>query len=377
MATGYIMLDSPNPTTAQGTYPRRGVFGKLSGTCIVHTSEGDWRAGVDSLTGLVRRRSDYGCYHRACDWADIALYYPWEWEAWQDSETNNWAVGIAAACRTSDWRVMPAEILEGYYRNMARMAADFVAYMRDEYGVEVPLRRLSGAEARARVPGFCAHGDSGVARSDPGADFDWNKFFDYTRQALGGVLPQGEIITKNEEDDDKMLIIARKKGEDAVWVGDGVTRRWVPNERALSDLVWFAENGFLKIKNNGQVFDFDEIDGLGVDVVNAVAGETLNRPVPWYGFGGVQPAEGRQTTTLALQTGWFDTQFSAGYDLVRGVNTAVGSVLEALKETPGIDGSVIEGLKEQLEAKLKEATDNLRVTLEVKPAEEVVTDGAA
>jgi hypothetical protein len=189
MATGYLLVDSPNLTQPQGTFPRRGGA-KLSGTCIVHTSEGNWQAGVDSLTNLVRARADWGCYHRACDWADIALYYPWEWETWQDTETNNWAAGIAAACKTTDWGTMPADIEEGYYRNLARMAADFVTYMKTQHGITVPLKRITGAEARARVPGFAAHGDSGVARSDPGANFDWTRFFNYTRQALGGITTQ-------------------------------------------------------------------------------------------------------------------------------------------------------------------------------------------
>jgi len=187
----FLMLDSPNPYTAQGTFPRRGVRGKLTGTAILHTSEGNWQAGVDSLTRLVRTRTDHGCYHVAVDWLDTAWYYPWEWETWQDSETNNWAVGIAAACRTSDWAVMPVDVREGYIRNMAAAAADFVKYMKAQYGITVPLKRISGAQARAGVPGFCAHGDSGIARSDPGADFPWGTFFEYTKQALGGVTPKG------------------------------------------------------------------------------------------------------------------------------------------------------------------------------------------
>jgi len=199
MTTGYLMLDQPNPYTAQGTYPRRGTRGKLTGTCILHTTEGAWTAGVQSLINLVRSRSDYGCYHRACDWQDIALLYPWEWETWQDSETNNWAVGISAACRTSDWAIMPADIREGYYRNMGRMAADFVNYMKAEYGITVPLARLSGAQARAGQPGFCAHGDSGLHRSDPGADFDWTKFFNYTRQALGSAAIAPQSTTPKED----------------------------------------------------------------------------------------------------------------------------------------------------------------------------------
>lgn len=196
MATGYLLVDSPNPTTAQGGYPRRGGY-RPSGTCIVHTSEGNWTGGVDALTRLVQTRADHGCYHRACDWQDIARYYPWEWETWQDTETNPWAVGIAAACRTTDWGTMPGDVRDGFYRNMARMAADFVVYMRNTYNVEVPRRRISGAEARAGVPGFAAHGDSGVARTDPGVLFDWALFFRYINEALAGTLASQGTITED------------------------------------------------------------------------------------------------------------------------------------------------------------------------------------
>ncbi|WP_422758300.1 hypothetical protein [Paenarthrobacter sp. C1] len=197
MSTGYILVDSPNPYTAQGTYPRRGGA-QLSGTCIVHTSEGNWRGGVDALTNLVRTRADYGCYHRACDWQDIATYYPWEWETWQDSETNNWAAGISAACRTTDWGNMPADVEEGFYRNLALMAADFINYMASKE-IQVPLRRITGAQARARVPGFAAHGDSGISRSDPGVNFDWDRFFKYTADVLNGVLSPNPSYTEDEQ----------------------------------------------------------------------------------------------------------------------------------------------------------------------------------
>ena len=105
---------------------------------------------------------------------------------------------------------MPAEIREGYYRNLGIMAADFVSYMATK-GIAVPLRRISGAEARRRVPGFAAHGDSGVGRTDPGPTFDWPKFFAYTLQALTTgsitaqsvtITPQSSTATTTTEDDD-------------------------------------------------------------------------------------------------------------------------------------------------------------------------------
>ena len=180
-----------NPGTQQWGFPRRGGA-QLSGTIIVHTAEcaadnvGE-DTSAEGCANMIANRADYGSYHRLVDSDSIIDMLPWEYEAWQDSETNNWAVGISAALRTSDWLTMPSDRRERVYRNLAQCAAEFVRYMATK-GVAVPLTRITGAQARARVPGFCAHGDSGVARSDPGAAFDWAKFFAYTAQALTSTL---------------------------------------------------------------------------------------------------------------------------------------------------------------------------------------------
>lgn len=317
MATGYILVDSPNPYTAQGTYPRRGIYGQLSGTCIVHTSEGAWQAGVASLTNLVRTRSDYGCYHRAVDWQDIALYYPWEWETWQDSETNNWAVGISAACRTTDWGNMPADVEEGYYRNLATCAADFVKYMATK-GVTVPLRRISGAEARARVPGFAAHGDSGVGRTDPGVNFSWTRFFQYTSEALGGFNYSGGTT---DSGDDEL--------------------------------------------NGEQNAALARLDKAVAEIYARVFGRDVQR---WYDpanpgdvrlekFAGSVPARSTDVNDV-LSTN-------------KLLEQSTNRILDALSKVQGVDDSVIAGLREQLAADLKAATEGISVTLkaEVKPAE--------
>lgn len=191
----YYLLAYDTPPLQYG-YPRRGG-GRLTGTVIVHTAEcaadniGE-DTSAEGCANMIANRADYGSYHRLVDSDSIIRMLPWEYEAWQDTETNNWAVGISAALRTSDWLTMPADRRERVYRNLADCAAEFVTYMRAK-GIEVPRVRISGAQARAGVPGFCAHGDSGVARSDPGAAFDWNKFFNYTNQALEAVTAQGTI----------------------------------------------------------------------------------------------------------------------------------------------------------------------------------------
>jgi hypothetical protein len=186
---GFFLLDNPQPNTQQWGYPRRGS--RLSGTAILHTAECAMdHVGEDSsaenCAAFIRNRSDYGSYHCLCDSDSIIWMAPWEYETWQDSQTNPWAVGISAAVQADNWHLIPAERRDRIYRNMAVCAADFVTYMKAAYGVTVPLKRISGAQARAGVPGFCAHGDSGIDRHDPGAGFDWALFFKYTALALGG-----------------------------------------------------------------------------------------------------------------------------------------------------------------------------------------------
>lgn len=212
MATGFFLLDNPQ-VVQQYTYPRRNGD-KLSGTCIVHTSE--WStdfvgadAAAEDVAWYMTRRTTYGAYHTVVDSDSIIELVPYEYEAWQDSETNNWAVGISASLQAQHWTEVEYNRRLRIYRNLAKAAADFVIYMRDAKRITVPLRRITGAEARSKVPGFCAHGDSGIGRTDPGKNFNWTLFFQYTKEEIdridgGGISGAGSavdwlsMVTKNE-----------------------------------------------------------------------------------------------------------------------------------------------------------------------------------
>lgn len=187
---GFYLLDNPNPNTQQWAYPRRGNRGKLSGTCIIHTSESAIDhvgpdAGAEGCAGFIARRTDYGSYHTLVDSDSIIEMLPYEYEAWQDSETNNWAVGLSCAVRAGEWNTIAVPRRDAIYWNLATAAADFVTYMRTK-GIEVPRVRINGAQARNGIPGFCAHGDSGISRSDPGVQFEWDRFFKYVDAKLEG-----------------------------------------------------------------------------------------------------------------------------------------------------------------------------------------------
>lgn len=197
----FYLLDNAQPNTQQWGYPRRGS--SLSGTCIIHTAEcamdfDGADSSAENCANFIRTRSGYGSYHTLVDSDSIIEMVPYEYEAWQDSETNPWAVGLSAAVQADNWHTIPVDRRDRIYRNLATAAADFVTYMATK-GITVPLRRITGQEARNRVPGFCAHGDSGIDRHDPGAQFDWALFFKYTSQALGGaaITPQSTTIKED------------------------------------------------------------------------------------------------------------------------------------------------------------------------------------
>lgn len=64
----------------------------------------------------------------------------------------------------------------------------------------------------------------------------------------------------------KNLILAREKSGVRVWVGDGITRRWVEDPTALSGLqYWIGQKG-----GDKTVYDFDDVRVLGVDVAGLV-----------------------------------------------------------------------------------------------------------
>ena len=237
---GFYLLDNPNPYTPQWVYPRRGTRGKLTGTCIVHTAENiidhvGPDAGAEGVANFIRIRSDYGCYHTLVDSDSIMELVPYEYETWQDSETNNWAVGISAAIRAGEWNTIEPTRRDRIYRNLAWAAADFAKYMRDRYKIAVPFKRITGAQARAGVPGFCAHGDSGIGRSDPGVQFDWAKFFRFAAEELKKMDGAAPVVTPTPTGDAMTV----RPIEEQVVPSGGVTLG--------KDKAWYLKDPDLKV----------------------------------------------------------------------------------------------------------------------------------
>lgn len=219
MATGYYLLDNPNPNYKQYRIPRR--YGRLpSGVVTLHTFEWPWKRGANPAAAWLTTRDTPGSYHRLCDWADILPLAPWWAECWQDMEVNPHGVGIAAAVYADEWNTIPAGTRLAIVRNMARAAADYAKWLKATRGITLPARRITWAQAKAGVPGFCPHSETNPGRrSDVGRAFPWGYFFEqYERfvaadQKVGGVThtPETEELTVAEVD----RIIEAVKAESA------------------------------------------------------------------------------------------------------------------------------------------------------------------
>lgn len=193
----------PNTLTVTPQYnrTRRGNT-RPSGTFVIHTAENKTdKAGPDSgdnsVLSWIKQRPDYGSYHTLVDSDSTLLLAPNEAETFHCTQTNKWSIGLSCAVASADWpelyKIPHAGAPSRGHAIIDRLAADAASRMKDlkaRYGLEVPVRRLTRAEALNRRPGFIGHGETDPGRrSDPGKAFDWPYFFSRIKVHLGQTTP--------------------------------------------------------------------------------------------------------------------------------------------------------------------------------------------
>lgn len=204
----------------------------LTGCTVLHTAESVMDTvgpdtGAEAVAEFIRTRTTPGSYHDLCD-SDTALaLVDYSHGAYHDGTgSNNWALSISWACRTSDWRAMTPERRRAFLRMGARAFIRQQAYRRSVGAPATELRRITKAQSDAGMSGFIAHGDRDPGRrTDPGIAppnlFPWDEWFDVLREELGGGTPPPAVL---EEDD--MFLMRNAKGT-VVVVGPGFSE-WVP-----------------------------------------------------------------------------------------------------------------------------------------------------
>lgn len=192
MATGIYLIDHP-PHIRQYRSPRRA---KPSGVVVVHTAE--WfpdetgpDTGAENCAAFIARRTNYGSYHHLVDSDSIIQLVRFGDEAFHDATGSNpHSYGVSAATQAAKWNTVSAEWRNETVENMARATARYAHWIKTNYGVIIPARRITRAESEARKPGFISHAERDPARrTDPGKTFPWDRFFNEYREEIGSRTP--------------------------------------------------------------------------------------------------------------------------------------------------------------------------------------------
>lgn len=177
MATAYLEQHPPRQTQFR---PRRA---KPTGLIVVHTAESapDVQGPDDGTLNVARfieNRSDYGSYHWLADSDSKLLLIPMRMAAYGDGTgSNEFAIHISAATQAARWASLPKAWRDGCVKQMAQAAARSALWLKRQYGIIVPARRVTLAESNAGKAGFISHGERDPGRrTDPGADFPWDQF---------------------------------------------------------------------------------------------------------------------------------------------------------------------------------------------------------
>lgn len=163
-----------------------------SGVVVMHTAESfpdevGPDTGAENVAAFIASRTNFGSYHGLADSDSELVLVPFHMQAYGDGTGSNpHAYHASAATQAAKWRHLSAEWTDATLRNLAKNVARYAKWLKKVHGIEIPARRITREESDRRVPGFLSHADRDPdRRTDPGADFDWVRFFRYYSEAMG------------------------------------------------------------------------------------------------------------------------------------------------------------------------------------------------
>ena len=173
-----VFLPSPNYSSRGGAIPR---------LVVVHTAQG--AATFQELGAFFQNPSSGVSSHVGIDDTvdTIGEYVECDMKAWTAANANPIAVQ-AELCAWAEWS--PAEW--DRHPSMLANTAQWIAEEADHWNI--PIRKLTPAQAQGGERGVCGHADLGAWGGnhwDPGPSFPWERVL---QMAAGGTAPPEEVF---------------------------------------------------------------------------------------------------------------------------------------------------------------------------------------
>lgn len=245
----------------------------------VHTAEGAQTA--DSLAAYFRRDDIEASSHVAIDDNKTVEMVPYDRASWT-LRSGNPVSDNAELAAFAKWSRDVWLTRDDLLTRTARWIADRCRTR------GIPCVKLTAAQVRAGQSGVIGHIDwtDGMRDGthwDPGPGFPWDVVMARAQAFLGGQPPapvKPELV-----EDDMLSILAKAKDQPWVYLIQGNTRTWVPDQYVLSDLLWldsqpggrFLQSRSVQAVSQGFLEMFSEVSPIAEkrqsqELLDAIAG---------------------------------------------------------------------------------------------------------
>jgi N-acetyl-anhydromuramyl-L-alanine amidase AmpD len=173
----YYLVDNENPNAKVRGNGKRGQYyssrSKPIQGIVVHTAEGGTKA--INIAKYLSKTDRTASAHVVIDDQEIVDLVPDDYTAFHCRGSNSKSLGLEIAYFAAKWGEDPI-----YEEACIALSASWCAEKAALY--DIPMERVTIEEWNAGKKGFISHAECDPGRrTDPGANFDWDKFFAYMK----------------------------------------------------------------------------------------------------------------------------------------------------------------------------------------------------
>jgi len=189
------LVDNENPNAKLRDNGKKGHYyptrSKDIQGIVVHTAEGGTKAiNIAKYLSTTYRTASA---HVVIDDEEIVELVPDDFTAFHCRGSNSKSLGLEIAYFAAKWGEDPV-----YEEAVIALSASWCAEKAKLYNI--PMERVTIDEWNAGKKGFISHAECDPARrTDPGENFDWDKFFAYMKGMVDTVEEYDDVDTEFEE----------------------------------------------------------------------------------------------------------------------------------------------------------------------------------